>query len=182
MDRTEIHMEHASEIAFGLIDTVQSLDLMEEFMDSVLGADDRDYDDRLVALLGELTFRLREKPERFIGAVDRLIDFFEDMETDQETIEILCVLNCIRQKAEFYAAEEGRSVETITIDGGAALRRYRERVEVAINDKKVTVPLVSEVSWLSISKPFPVPFCSHSVPSLSIVVSGDRIKLSHPYR
>ena len=135
MDRTEIHMEHASEIAFGLIDTVQSLDLMEEFMDNVLGADDRDYDDRLVALLGELTFRLREKPERFIGAVDRLIDFFEDMEADQETIEILCILNCIRQKAEFYAAEEGRSVETITIDAREITKVVDEFVKT-ITDAK----------------------------------------------
>ena len=135
MDRTEIHMEHASEIAFGLIDTVQSLDLMEEFMDNVLGADDRDYDDRFVALLGELTFRLREKPERFIGAVDRLIDFFEDMETDQETIEVLCILNCIRQKAEFYAAEEGRSVETITIDAREITKIMDEFVKT-ITDAK----------------------------------------------
>ena len=89
----------------------------------------------MVALLGELTFRLREKPERFIGAVDRLIDFFEDMETDQETIEILCILNCIRQKAEFYAAEEGRSVETITIDAGEITRVMDEFIKTIVDAK-----------------------------------------------
>ena len=135
MDKSETHMEHASDIALGLIDIVQSVDLIEEFMDSVLGPDDKDYDDRIIDLLGELTYRLREKPERFIGAVERLIDFFEDMETDQETIEILCILNCIRQKAEFYAAEEGRSVETITIDAREITKIMDEFVKT-ITDAK----------------------------------------------
>ena len=135
MDRKEIHSEHASEIAFQLIDIVQSVDLTEEFMDSILGPDDRDYDDRMVALLEELTYRLREKPERFIGAVEGLIDFFEDMETDPENIGILCILRCIREKAEFHVSEEGRSVETITIDAGEITRVMDEFIKTIVDAK-----------------------------------------------
>ena len=135
MDKSETHMEHASDIALGLIDIVQSVDLIEEFMDSVLGPDDKDYDDRMIDLLGELTYRLREKPERFIGAVERLIDFFEDMETDQDTIEILCVLRCYREKAGFYAAEMGRSVDTITIDAGEITRVMDEFIKTIVDAK-----------------------------------------------
>ena len=135
MDKSETHMEHASDITLGLIDIVQSVDLIEEFMDSVLGTDDRDYDTRMVDLLRELTYRLREKPERFIGAVERLIDFFEDMETDQDTIEILCVLRCYREKAEFYAAEMGRSVDTITIDAGEITRVMDEFIKTIVDAK-----------------------------------------------
>ena len=135
MDKSETHMEHASDIALGLIDIVQSVDLIEEFMDSVLGPDDKDYDDRMIDLLGELTYRLKEKPERFIGAVERLIDFFEDMETDQDTIEILCVPRCFREKAEFYAVEMGRSVDTITIDAGEITRVMDEFIKTIVDAK-----------------------------------------------
>ena len=71
----------------------------------------------------------------FIGDVDRLIAFFEDMETDQENIEILCVLGCIREKAEFYAAEEGRSVETITIDAREITRVLDDFVKTIVDAK-----------------------------------------------